>query len=422
MGTGAKLFTTSKKVKNSAKMKLNSKEVVLNHINSQNIYGYSQQFDTIYDLITKTVKGGGLNSVLLLGPRGVGKSLLVNLVLQKAREEIVFFRKDGLTVSLHGLLETDDKLALKQIARQLKLENVDGDRVFGSFAEHLEFLLSSLKSGDPNNSKPIVFVLEEFHLFCSHHNQTLLYNLFDMAQTRATPMVVIGISPELDVLESLEKRVRSRFNHRQIEMFPPKKFEEYVQIAKDLLSPAIAGNAWIKQITNIFEEKSLKQTLNRMYNINCSVANLKQILSLAIISSADQLTSKDIIQAFEEQSESGEPTILAGLTLIEICILIAIKHIQVIYDGQPFNFEMVFHEFDKYVSTKNSMLKQERPVVMKAWETLIELEIITPVDKGTKIQKEFKLHNLQVFPETILKAIDGVPQNVREWATSSTFA
>jgi len=402
--------------------KMNSKDVVLEHINSGFIYGYEQQFQTIYDLITKTVKGGGSNSVLLLGPRGVGKSLLVNLVLQKAREEIVFFRKDGLTVKLHGLLETDDKLALKQIARQLKLENVEGDRVFGSFAEHLEFLLSSLKSGDPNNSKPIVFVLEEFHLFCSHHNQTLLYNLFDMAQTRATPMVVIGISPELDVLESLEKRVRSRFNHRQIEMFPPKKFEEYVQIAKDLLSPAIAGNAWIKQITKIFEEKSLKQTLNRMYNINCSVANLKQILSLAIISSADQLTSKDIIQAFEEQSESGEPPILAGLTLIEICILIAIKHIQVIYDGQPFNFEMVFHEFDKYVSTKNSMLKQERPVVMKAWETLIELEIITPVDKGTKIQKEFKLHNLQVFPETILKAIDGVPQNVREWATSSTFA
>jgi len=401
---------------------MNSKDVVLEHINSGYIYGYEQQFQTIYDLITKTVKGGGSNSVLLLGPRGVGKSLLVNLVLQKARDEIVFFRKDGLTVKLHGLLETDDKLALKQIARQLKLENVEGDRVFGSFAEHLEFLLSSLKSGDPNNSKPIVFVLEEFHLFCSHHNQTLLYNLFDMAQTRATPMVVIGISPELDVLESLEKRVRSRFNHRQIEMFPPKKFDDYFQIAKELLSPAKAGNAWLKHITKMFEEKNLKQTLNRMYNINCSVANLKQLLSLAIIYSAEQVTSKDIIQAFEEQSESGEPPILAGLTLIEICILIAIKHIQVIYDGQPFNFEMVFHEFDKYVSTKNQMLKQERPVVMKAWETLIELEIITAVDKGTKIQKEFKLHNLQVFPETILKAIDGVPQNVREWATSSTFA
>ena len=152
---------------------------------------------------------GRSNSVLLLGPRGVGKSSLVDSVLQKARKECEIFKKDGLSVKLHGLIETDDKLALKQIARQLKLENVENDRVFGSFAEHLEFLISSLKSGD-KDSKPIVFVLEEFHLFCNHHNQTLLYNLFDMAQTQATPMVVIGISPELDVLESLEKRVRSR--------------------------------------------------------------------------------------------------------------------------------------------------------------------------------------------------------------------
>ena len=84
---------------------------------------------TITDLITKTVKGGGSNSVLLLGPRGVGKTLLVDLVLQKSRDENKIFRKDGLTVKLHGLLETDDKLALKQIAKQLKLENVEGERV-----------------------------------------------------------------------------------------------------------------------------------------------------------------------------------------------------------------------------------------------------------------------------------------------------
>ena len=161
------------------------------------------------DLIIQTVTTGGSNSVLLLGPRGVGKTLMVDLVLQKAKNESKVFKQDGLIVKLHGLVETDDKLALKTIARQLKLENVEGDRVFGSFAEHLEFLLSSLRSGD-RHSKPVVFVLEEFHLFCSHHNQTLLYNLFDVAQSKATPMVVVGISPELDVLESLEKRVRSR--------------------------------------------------------------------------------------------------------------------------------------------------------------------------------------------------------------------
>lgn len=346
----------------------------------------------------------------------------MKLVIEKAKKESNVFKKDGLVVNLHGLIETDDKLALKTIARQLNLENVQGDRVFGSSAEHLEFLLSSLRSGD-RHSKPVVFVLEEFHLFCSHHNQTLLYNLFDVAQSKATPMVVIGISPELDVLESLEKRVRSRFNHRQIDMFPPLKFEDYLKIAHDLLAPNDAGKSWNGKIGELVKSRDFKNILEKMYNSNRTVAFLKQIVSLAVINCDEDLLSvKDIEKALDEQTESGEPPILAGLTLIETCILIAVKHIQIIYDNQPFNFEMAFHEFDKFVSTKAKMLKTDRALVMKAWETLIDLEIITPVDRGTKIQKEFKLHNLQVFPETIMQSLDGVPQNVREWATAGSYA
>ena len=37
-------------------------------------------------------------------------------------------------VRLHGLLQTDDKAAIRHITAQLKLESAVGDRVFGSFA------------------------------------------------------------------------------------------------------------------------------------------------------------------------------------------------------------------------------------------------------------------------------------------------
>lgn len=42
-------------------------------------------------------------------------------------------------------------------------------------------LLSSLRLND--KAKALIFILEEADLFCTHHNQSLLYNLFDLAHS-----------------------------------------------------------------------------------------------------------------------------------------------------------------------------------------------------------------------------------------------
>ena len=46
-------------------------------------------------------------------------------------------------------------------------------------------------------SKSVVFVLDEFNLFAQHRNQTLLYNLFDVAQSAQAPICVIGLTTRL---------------------------------------------------------------------------------------------------------------------------------------------------------------------------------------------------------------------------------
>lgn len=117
---------------------------------------------------------------------------------------------------LNGLVDTDDRIALKAATTQLKLDNAVDGKVFGSFAENLAFLLDCLKSGDKKKSKSVIFILDEFDLFCAHHNQTLLYNLFDVAQSAQAPICVLGLTCRIDVIELLEKRVKSRFSHRQI--------------------------------------------------------------------------------------------------------------------------------------------------------------------------------------------------------------
>jgi len=46
-------------------------------------------------------------------------------------------------------------------------------------------------------SKPVIIILDEFDLFTQHNKQTLLYNLFDIAQSNQNPIVVIGLTCQL---------------------------------------------------------------------------------------------------------------------------------------------------------------------------------------------------------------------------------
>jgi origin recognition complex subunit 4 len=81
-------------------------------------------------------------------------------------------------------------------------------------------------------SQSIVFVIDEFDMFASHPRQTLLYNLFDIAQSRKAPIAVVGCTTRLDVVEMLEKRVKSRFSHRYVYLSLPKSLPAYWQVCR----------------------------------------------------------------------------------------------------------------------------------------------------------------------------------------------
>lgn len=83
-----------------------------------------------------------------------------------------------------------------------------------------------------HTAKSVIFILDEFDLFASHPRQTLLYNLFDIAQARKAPIAVLGITTKIDVVESLEKRVKSRFSHRYVHLPLPRSLAAYWEICK----------------------------------------------------------------------------------------------------------------------------------------------------------------------------------------------
>lgn len=190
-----------------------------------------KEYNTLHSLLTATISAGESNSLLLLGSRGSGKSLLVEHALHDLEQQ---FRGDFHVVRLNGFVQTDDKLALREIWRQLGREMAVSEDETGqvsSYADTMASLLTLLSHAedldDPDamavdgaddtvgkTAKSVIFVMDEFDLFTTHPRQTLLYNLFDIAQARKAPIAVVGCSTRTDVVDLLEKRVKSRFSHR----------------------------------------------------------------------------------------------------------------------------------------------------------------------------------------------------------------
>ncbi|XP_077623923.1 origin recognition complex subunit 4 isoform X4 [Crocuta crocuta] len=330
-----------------------------------NLFGVQVQYKHLIELLKRTAIHGESNSVLIIGPRGSGKTMLINHALKELMQ-IEEVSENVLQVHLNGLLQINDKIALKEITRQLNLENVVGDKVF-------------------------------------------------------------------DILELLEKRVKSRFSHRQIHLMNSFGFPQYLKIFKEQLSlptefpDKLFTEKWNESIQCLTEDRSVREVLQKHFNVSKNLRSLHMLLMLAlnrVTTSHPFMTAADLMEAQQFCSMDSKANIVHGLSVLEICLIIAMKHLNDIYEEEPFNFQMVYNEFQKFVQRKaHSVYNFEKPVVMKAFEHLQQLELIRPMERtSVNTQREYQLMKLLLDNTQIMNALQkypNCPTDVRQWATSS---
>ncbi|KKY38591.1 putative origin recognition complex subunit 4 [Diaporthe ampelina] len=254
-----------------------------------------EAYEKTFQLVQQTVLAGEGNSMLVIGARGCGKTTMVESVLSDLGLE---HRDQFHVVRLNGFIHTDDKLALKDIWRQLGKEMEVEDDLIGktnNYADTLASLLALLShpseiagSQEGVTSKSVVFIIDEFDLFATHARQTLLYNLFDIAQARKAPIAVLGLTNRIDVVESLEKRVKSRFSHRYVYLSLPKTLPSYWLVCKQGLTVededareeglpvTLQGftkfqEYWTKKIEALYNDQTLRDHLEYHYYSTKSV-------------------------------------------------------------------------------------------------------------------------------------------------------
>ncbi|KAI7826733.1 origin recognition complex subunit 4 C-terminus-domain-containing protein [Kickxella alabastrina] len=405
------------------------------------LVGLSTQLSSIHSLLHRTVANLEGNSVLLIGPRGSGKSTLIQKALsllhhhkpqqehRQEQEQGQGQKKTHHVVKLSGFIHTTDKIALRDIARQLLITQDLENILIGSFSDAFTYILQQMRTDSSDRPIPLVFILEEFDLLAQHPKQSLLYTLFDIAQQsqRQTPIAV--------------KRVKSRFSHRQVYVQYTRSLEEFAQIFREALSTGDPG--FDHRVDEVLADAPVRAYILEAYEFSKDPRRALRVFASAVARLSQlrpALSLDEIRESVGRERASAKMQVLRGISLLELYLLVAMRGLLGTGSGK-FNFEMVYAEYKLFMSryvmgSSGSMKVYKKPVAMKAFETLVELEIVRGVGEGNataggvsgrndllaasgRAPKEYRMVQMMLEPGQVVELVEAredVPAVVRRWA------
>ncbi|KAF1925211.1 uncharacterized protein M421DRAFT_424008 [Didymella exigua CBS 183.55] len=431
------------------------------------LVGLDEEYKSVHQLVEHTVTAGEGNSLLVIGARGSGKTALVNKVLSEVSKDNA---QDYHVIRLNGFIHTDDKIALREIWRQLGKEmdvEEDGSGPGKNYADTLQTLLALLshpseQTGEHTDrvAKAVIFIMDEFDLFAQHPRQTLLYNLFDIAQSRKAPIAVLGLTTRIDVTNSLEKRVKSRFSHRYVHLSLAKSFTAFQETCKACLlvqsdqlsveersilsggtntTPAKktkkdtkvgALDQWNTNIENLFAAPSFLTThLAPIFHLTKSVP---AALTRFLVATATLAPNTAFVPSPSLIAPDSKLALLPSLSTLALSLLIATARLDIIHDSDSCNFNMAY---DEYVTLASKARIQSaaggmsasssttkvwgKDVARREWEGLVELGFIMPVVMGQS--GGFGMCRCDVALEEIggvLRGEKGIDRGLERWCRS----
>lgn len=140
---------------------------------------------------------------------------------------------------------------------------------------------------------------------------------------------------------------------------------------------------WNKEINGLQGKKEFVEDMEALFDHNVTLAVQKTLL-LRIVSAIDDLDeSKCLISTAKMAAlvhriisedylnSNAKVDIMRDLSILELSLVIAIKHHNDIYDGDPFNFEIILTRLHKFQSSGDfSTGPTDRAVVLKAFDVL----------------------------------------------------
>lgn len=140
---------------------------------------------------------------------------------------------------------------------------------------------------------------------------------------------------------------------------------------------------WNKEINGLRSKKDIRNDLEWLFDHNETLAVQKSLL-YRIVSSIDELNEEKCVISASKMvalihhiiiddyvQKNTKVDLLCDLSILELSLVIAIKHHNDIYDGDPFNFEIIHTRLQKFQNSGEGRTGTiDRAVVLKAFDVL----------------------------------------------------
>jgi origin recognition complex subunit 4 len=209
--------------------------------------------------------------------------------------------------------------------------------VGASTGAHLTLLFDVLKKTG-RAGRAVIFVLEDFDKFAAQsggaaNHQALLYNLLDMTHHSGMRFGVLGTSVRTDVLQLLEKRVRSRFS--QVTVVMTSALQEpnnllsiiYSRLAlSDDMKDNTLRSQWNERVELLLSSRDAWCVIHSVAQRTRDVRALLHLLSVAVtyLSESDWLLRPEHLSSSFASFRSQEYSLvhhMQALTPLQTCLM-----------------------------------------------------------------------------------------------------
>ncbi|KAG2523675.1 hypothetical protein BBO99_00004020 [Phytophthora kernoviae] len=373
-------------------------------------------------LFERTVQFGENQSGLLLASMGSGRRSILTRAMRSLREKF----GDFTLVYLNGVILQNELEAFKELTAQLtRATSVKHPMLsYWNMYEYLRSLLVT-KASAGDHVIVVLDALEQFVRENSNAKQLLLYNLLDWLQAKDVKMGVLGITDNYNVVDNLEKRVRS--SHSHLQQPSPEYITAFSNSVRELL----------------MAQSTFLASLEFDYDIGKPQAFFLRLAAAAVYyleTIAPLLSSKHFRHARHLLEQDHQLAVLGTVTELGIALLIGMGHLEKA-DQRVFTLEMVYARWENFLR-QHDMLAQlpTRSEAQKALENLLQLKLVKDAGDAFKIgrggdgslkkdasgslQPEFRAVHLNFAPRTL----EGMLRNgsikcstlLKEWATNGS--